>query len=602
MKKLFFLLIFSLILVSSTWAVDGVYTPFEDQSGEVQYVPNQFVVNLKADAGAIHPALEKGVIKTGVPAFDILNERFSVSEMAQQFPGAKAEPGVPDLSRYYIVTFRGNHRLDEVISAYSANPDVEHVEPIGIHPVYDIYPNDYYFQGQADPWNQWGLHNTTDHDIDAPCAWEINTGSTSVKMAILDTGVRYYHKDLGGSSWSTTTGNIWLNPGEIAGNGIDDDGNGYVDDWIGWDWVTGIKGCKKGEDCATADNDPRDFAGHGTHCAGIAGAMTNNSRGVAGVAGGWGDGTTGSIGNGSKIMCLRIGWLSSSGAGYVNMGFAASAMYYAANKGATSANCSWGSSNSGGLGAAVDYAISKGVLIVHAAGNANNSTADYLGSRTDVMNVAATDRNDVKASFSSYGTWVDVSAPGVDIVSTYHNYLDPANDYVAVMSGTSMSAPFVTGEAALVKSQYPLYTWQDIYNRIKSTTDNIDALNPSYVGLLGTGRINACKALGGTPSPKAIASGSLPEKFNLFQNYPNPFNLATNISFYISAKSEVNLTIYNILGERVKTLVNGTFEAGSHTVTWDGKNEAGSVVASGIYFYKLNAGNNVITKKMSLLK
>ncbi|MDP2960369.1 MAG: S8 family serine peptidase, partial [candidate division Zixibacteria bacterium] len=390
--------------------MDDIYAPFDETSEEVQYVPNQFVVNFKPEVGTLHPALEKGVIKTGVPAFDILNERFSVSEMVQQFPGAKAEPGVPDLSRYHVVTFRGPHRLEEVISAYAADPNVEHVEPIGIHPVYDIYPNDYYFQGQADPWNQWGLHNSNDHDINAPCAWEINTGNTSVKMAILDTGVRYYHKDLGGASWSTTTGNIWINPGEIQGNHKDDDGNGLKDDWIGWDWVTGVTGCKKGEDCKTADNDPRDFAGHGTHVAGIAGAMTNNSRGVAGVAGGWGDGTTGSIGNGSKIMCLRIGWLAASGSGYVRMDFAAQAFYYAANKGATSANCSWGSSNSGGLGAAVDYAISKGVLICHAAGNANNNTADYLGSRTDVMNVAATDKNNVKASFSSYGTWVDVSA------------------------------------------------------------------------------------------------------------------------------------------------------------------------------------------------
>jgi len=602
MKKLLMLFIFSLFLVSSVWAGEGTNVVFDNQSGEIQYVPNQFVVKLRSDLGNVQPSLAKGFVQTGLSSFDVLNERYGVLAMEKEFPGAEAEPGVPDLSKYYVVTFSGSHRLEEVISAYSALPDVDHLEPIGIHPLYDIYPNDYYFQGQADPWNQWGLHNANDHDIDAPCAWGINPGSTNVKMAILDSGVRYYHKDLGGSSWSTTTGNIWINPNEIKGNKKDDDGNGLKDDWMGWDWVTGVTGCMRGEDCKTADNDPKDFAGHGTHVAGITSAMTNNSRGVAGVAGGWGDGTTGSIGNGSKIMCLRIGWLASNGYGYVNMGFAASALYYAANKGATVANCSWGSSNTGGFGAAVDYAISKGVLICHAAGNSNNEVADYLGSRTDVMNVAATDKNDVKASFSSFGTWVDVSAPGVDIVSTYHNYQDAANDYVAVMSGTSMSTPFVTGEAALVKSQYPSYTWLDIYNRIKNTTDNIDALNPGYAGKLGTGRINACRALGGTPSPKAIAEASLPEKFNLFQNYPNPFNLATNISFYISVKSEVNLTIYNILGEKVKIVANGVFEAGNHTLTWNGKNESGSVVASGVYFYKLNAGNNVITKKMSLLK
>jgi len=447
------------------------------------------------------------------------------------------------------------------------------------------------------------LHKSGDHDIDAPGAWQINTGSTGVILVIMDSGVRYYHKDLGGSSWPTTTGNIWINPGEIKSNKKDDDGNGYKDDWIGWDFVTGVTGCMKGEDCRTEDNDPRDFTGHGTHCAGIAAAMTNNARGVAGVAGGWGDGTTNSIGNGCKIMCLRIGWLASNGYGYVRMDFAAKAMYYAANKGATVINCSWGSSNSGGLADAVNYAISKGCLIVHAAGNNGNSTADYLGSRTDVLNVAATDSLDVKASFSSYGTWVDVSAPGVDIVSTYHYYLDQANDYVAVMSGTSMSTPFVTGEAALIKSKYPSYTWSDIFNQIKNTADNIDALNPGYAGLLGSGRINACRALGGTPNPKVYVEGSnIPTKFSLDQNYPNPFNPTTNISFALPSDSKVSLNIYNIMGQKVKTLVDGITKAGTHTVTWDGTNEQGESVASGIYFYKLSDGDKVITKKMSLLK
>jgi subtilisin family serine protease len=522
--------------------------------------------------------------------------------MEEEFPGATIEPGLPDMTGYRIVTFGGNNTLDEVISAYAACPYVESVEPIGIHPLYDVTPNDYYFAGQADPWNQWGMSNVSDHDIDAPCAWQINAGSPSVTVAVLDGGVRYYHKDLGGSAWPTTSGNIWINPGEIKGNGIDDDGNGYVDDWIGWDWVTGVKGCKKGEDCSTADNDPKDFGGHGTHCAGIVAAMTNNAIGVTGVAGGWGNGTSGSVGNGSKIMCLRIGWLSTGGVGYVRMDFAAQAFYYAANKGAKVASCSWGSSNTSGLGAAIDYAVSKGVLVVHAAGNSNNETQDYLATRADVVDVAATDKNDLKASFSSYGTWVDVSAPGVDIVSTYHNYSDPANDYFAVMSGTSMAAPMVSGLAALIKSQYPTYTWLDIHSRLESTTDNIDALNPTYAGKLGTGRVNACRAIGGNPVPKDTPELSVPRELSLYQNYPNPFNLGTNISFYLPQRSQVSLSIYNILGEKVKTLISGDIAAGSHAITWDGTNDAGSVVGTGIYLYKMTAGDKSVTKKMSLLK
>jgi len=596
------LVLFPVILMALSAAADNVvYVPFTAPYEGMQVVADQFVIKLKSDVAAA--AFKAG----GNPAtdrqsLDVLNKRYGVTAIEEEFPGAKAERGLPDLSGYRIVTFNGQFAIEEVMNAYAGDPNIESVEPIGVHPMYEVVPNDYYFAGQAYPWNQWGLSNSGDHDVDAPCAWEINPGSTDAIVAVADGGVRYFHKDLGGASWPTTSGNIWINPGEIKGNGIDDDGNGYVDDWIGWDWVTGVKGCKKGEDCSTADNDPKDFGGHGTHCAGIIGAMTNNGIGVSGTAGGWGNGTSSSVGNGVKIMCLRIGWLSTAGVGYVRMDFAAQAFYYAANKGADVINCSWGSSNTSGFGAAVDYAVARGVLVCHAAGNSNNTTQDYLATRADVVDVAATDTADVKASFSSYGTWVDVSAPGVDIVSTYNNPSDVANDYFAIMSGTSMATPYVCGLAGLVKSQYPSYTWSQIRDQIKNTTDNIDAINPTYAGQLGTGRINACRALGGTPSPKTTADIALPDKLTLYQNYPNPFNPATTISFRLDQKARVNLTVYNILGEKVKVLVDGDREAGTQTVIWDGTDNNGAGVASGVYFYRLVADDQVLTRKMSLLK
>jgi len=596
-------LLTSLVLLAGLVLADNqVLVPFEENPDQMQYVPDQFIVKLKSTAYEKTILGPSGNARTGSQSLDALNGRFGVVRMEEEFPGAASQPGSADLARYRVVTFSGAHSLEEVISAYASDPNVESVEPIGIHPLYDVVPNDYYFAGQADPWNQWGLSNAADHDIDAPGAWGINPGSANVVVAVADGGVRYYHKDLGGASWPTTSGNIWINPGEIKANGVDDDGNGYVDDWIGWDWVTGVKGCKKGEDCSTVDNDPKDFGGHGTHCAGIIGAMTNNAIGVAGTAGGWGNGTSSSVGNGVKIMCLRIGWLSTGGLGYVRMDFAAQAFYYAANKGAHVINCSWGSSNTGGFGAAVDYAVAHNVLICHAAGNSNNTTQDYLATRSEVIDVAATDKNDLKASFSSYGTWVDVSAPGVDIASTFHLYSDPTPDYFAIMSGTSMAAPYVCGVAGLVKSQYPGYTWSNIRDQIKATTDNIDALNPSYAGQLGTGRINACRAIGGTPNPKQVAPAQLPADFALHQNYPNPFNPTTAISFTLGEKTAVTLTVFNILGERVAVLVDGDMEAGSHTVTWDGTDYNGSQVASGLYLYRLTAGDRVISKKMTLLK
>src|SRR5262249_16754524 len=153
-----------------------------------------------------------------------------------------------------------------------------------------------------------------DHDIDAPEGWNIQNGDPSIIVAVLDTGVRYYHKDLGGSAASSsnvtaTNGNIWINTAEKNGvPGVDDDGNGFIDDWVGWDFVTApVAPCTPGEDCNGADNDPRDFNGHGTHCAGNVSAMNNNGYAVCSPAGGFGSGSNTPTGDGVKVMCLRIG-------------------------------------------------------------------------------------------------------------------------------------------------------------------------------------------------------------------------------------------------------------------------------------------------------
>ena len=156
---------------------------------------------------------------------------------------------------------------------------------------------------------------------------------------------------------------------------------------------------------------------------------------------------------------------------------------------------SWGSSNTGGLGTAVTYFINAGGLVFKAAGNSNNQTADYLCSRTDVYSVAATDQADKKASFSSYGTWVDISAPGVSIYSTYHNHALPANDYVASLSGTSMATPLVASVAAAVWSKHPDWNRTQVWDTVKNNVDDISALNPSFAGKLGAGRVNLQKAL-----------------------------------------------------------------------------------------------------------
>lgn len=483
-----------------------------------RFVENELIVVFDEPTTVQVDTIAPLIHATGVASLDELGRKFGVSELRKQFPGsdtglAKAA-GLPDLSGYYVVHFdEALASLDSVMSAYTADPFVIKVEPIGIHPVYAT-PNDGNYS------SQWHLNQSNDHDIDAPEGWNIGTGGPSAIVAVLDTGVRYYHKDLGGSAASSSNptaadGNMWINLAERNGiAGVDDDGNGYVDDWIGWDFVTGLTGCWSGEDCSTADNDPRDFNGHGTHCAGNVGAINNNGYATASAAGGWGNGTLQPTANGVKVMALRIGYSASnlgSEAGFVRMDFAASAFYYAANKGARIASCSWGASNSGGIDAAVTYFVNSGGLIFKAAGNANNQTADYLCARTDVYSVAATDQNDVRSSFSSYGTWVDISAPGTSITSSYHNHADAANDYVATLSGTSMATPIAASVAAAVWAQNPTWTRTQVWDRVRTTADNIDAQNPSYVGRLGSGRVNLYNALnsgggGGNTAPTVTIS------------------------------------------------------------------------------------------------
>jgi subtilisin family serine protease len=484
--------------------VEGVI-PAAGMNVADQVVPDAFVVEFDAAAARVIELQGQPVIQfTGIDTLDAIVMGFGVREHRKQFPGSDwrlaMERGLPDLSGYYIVAFDpAVANLDAVMDAYRNHPLVRHVETIGIHPVYAV-PNDASYP------EQWHLNQANDKDIDAPEGWDDETGDPSIIVAVLDTGVRYYHKDLGGSNASAgnptaADGNTWINTAEKNGTaGVDDDGNGYVDDWVGYDFVNGASPCWSGEDCSGIDNDPRDFNGHGTHCAGNVAAINNNGYATSSPAGGWNNGSQAPAGNGVKVMVLRMGWSGSQfgqEVGFVRMDFAASAFFYAADNGARVASCSWGSSNSGGIAAALDYFVASGGLIFVAAGNANNQSQGYLNSRSDCYSVAATNQSDQKASFSSYGTWVDISAPGVAILSSYHVHSDPTPDYVAAIDGTSMATPLVASVAGSVWSQNPTWSAGQVWAQVRDTADNINAQNPSYIGLLGSGRVNLANAVGG---------------------------------------------------------------------------------------------------------
>jgi len=335
-----------------------------------------------------------------------------------------------------------------------------------IEPDYRLYanilPNDPSFS------NQWGLHNTgqtggsEDADIDAPEAWDLSTGDASTVIALIDTGADISHSDL--------ADNIWTNPGEVPNDGIDNDGNGYIDDITGWDFFHN-------------DNtlfDPSDGDDHGTHVAGIMAAKGHNATGVAGLN--WS----------GKIMVIKF--LGPKG-GFTSD--AIKAIEYASEKGAKIINASWGG---GGFSQSLKDAIALyNNLFVAAAGNNainTDSSPHYPSNYTlaNIISVAASNDQDNLASFSNWGaTSVDLAAPGQTILST-----TPGNSY-SYFSGTSMAAPFVSGVCGLLYSLYPNSSALQIKAMVLDYTDPLASLNGK---VLTGGRLNAHNALSGILPPQ----------------------------------------------------------------------------------------------------
>ena len=307
----------------------------------------------------------------------------------------------------------------------------------------------------------YALHDTSQGgiqgsaDVGAVEAWDIQMG-TDLAVAVVDSGVDYLHEDL--------AANIWTNRGEIPGNGIDDDGNGFVDDVRGWDFFAD-------------DNDPRDEYSHGTHCAGIIGAVGNNGVGVAGVN--W------------RVKIIPVRFMGPDGSGTVAN--AVRAMDYATAMGAKAISCSWGTTSySRALEEAVEGADAAGVIVVAAAGNFasdNDLTPVYPASYScgNVISVAASDRSGGLAYFSCWGAnAVDIAAPGDAILSTV-----PGSGYTC-MSGTSMAAAYVSGAAMLAWAHRPAWSHDEVISAI------LDGATPcpSLAGrVASSGRLNLLRML-----------------------------------------------------------------------------------------------------------
>ena len=337
---------------------------------------------------------------------------------------------------------------------------IDYIQPNYLNSFY-AYPNDSYYVNQ-----QLEL-------VKAQEAWDETVGSKFVKVAIIDSGIAFDHPDL--------QNNIYLNKNEIPDNGIDDDNNGYIDDYRGWDFVDAPEMGEIGlGDFVQQDNFPNDENWHGTHIAGIIGADSNNNLGICGIN--WN----------VSLMILRAGFRTTNAGGFLQDDDAAAAIIYAADNGANVINMSWGDSNfSQIISDACQYAYDKGTILVAAAGNKPVPGIAYPARLSTTISVGAVNANLTIAGFSSFGPHLDIVAPGVNILSTY----DPSQENIyQEMSGTSMATPFVTGGIALYLSEYPNTSQEQIKTKLfDSARDLGDVGFDSYYG---NGLIDLQKLLG----------------------------------------------------------------------------------------------------------
>lgn len=404
------------------------------------------------------------------------------------------------LDRIYEIKYSGKTEIESIINEILQDTTIEYAEPRYIcHR--SLMPTDPRIVSQ-------NYLNT----IKAPQAWDFVNNSSGVLIGIVDSGSDLNHEDL--------ASNIYYNTADPV-NGIDDDKDGYIDNYRGWDFVgstaTNI----------VEDNDPNvknDAADHGVHVSGIASAVTNNGRGVASVA------------FNAKLLIVKTG--ADDDGTSIHRGY--EGIKYAVDKGALIINCSWGSTAGGAYGAdIVAYALSKGCLIIAAAGNANTDQPEYPAGYQGVISVANVTDAGLRNGSSNYGYSVDIAAPGTGILSTVRN-----NQYVSY-SGTSMATPVVSSAAALVKSRFPFFNMQQVGEQLRVTADFIDDKNPGYEGKLGKGRLNVLRAVTETiPSIRNQkltvvdkANGAIPagDTIKLFFDLKNFLSPASQVTVSLSS-------------------------------------------------------------------
>jgi len=433
---------------------------------------------------------------------------------------------------------------------------------------------------------QWWVEDGGFADVRLAAAWDVEKGIPGVRIGIMDTGVDLGHPDLASK--------IWTNPGEIPGNGIDDDGNGYVDDVHGWDF---------GDDDADPDPEPvldsssfdLDVGFHGTFVAGIAAAATNNGEGIAGAA--WN----------CPVVPLKV----ANSSGELTLEAITEAFGYAAANHIEVLNISLGTPDSAGVAeyfqALVDEATAAGVLVVASAGNDGTADRNFPAACTGVLSVAATDPTNARASFSNYGPAVRIAAPGASMwsaIATNYTVDDFSQLFYELFmgwdgerpymegDGTSFSSPLVAGACALVRSRHPEWPPLAVEAHMVATGDAV-----AYDQPIGP-KLNVLRAVTDPTLSAPVASLA---DFELHVA-PNPSSESSVIRYDLPADGTARLRVFDCTGRLMHEFPGSDMSAGSHAVSWDGTDAHGDPASPGVYLVRLETPRGTIFRKLARVR
>lgn len=431
-----------------------------EAQNKTDYLPKTVLFKVKEDYR--HISHKKSIDHL---LFTKIVDELNVVELKKVFPNHQQERNKDkiDLSLIYELHYSSNVSENEVITKLKKLGIFKYVE-LYFLPELAYIPND---TNSQDPLKNWHLTM-----INAFNGWDISKGDTNVVIGITDTGWDETHPDL--------LGNCKKNYNDPI-NGLDDDSDGYIDNFMGWDL---------GDDDNSAQYST---SSHGVHVTGLAAAVTDNVTGVA------------SVGFNSKFLPIKI----SNSAGVLTQAY--QGIVYAADHGCFVINCSWGGYASGMFQKdVIDYAIiNKGCIVVGACGNDNGDQKFYPAAYDGVLTVAASEQSDLKKNNSNYGYYVDISAPGEAMWST--NYIGG----YGYNGGTSMAAPIVAGAAAIVKAHFPSYNNHQIAAQLRATADDLNPLNPLYTDKLGNGRLDLFDALNSSSQFVELISKTIVDGNNL---------------------------------------------------------------------------------------